>query len=146
MNPKFKFFLFVICLIALFVFQKKGVMPIIYDIISSDFFLEESADQASQIAISNEMTNFAFNHCNTSIANNLDTEFSVNFSEKPISAWSMGNYQYIINAKIEMVPTDAASFIKSYVCRINYTEKDNLLIADDIDNWSVIGLSGLDNL
>lgn len=146
MNPTLKLFLFVVTLVGLLVFQAKGVMPAVYDIVASDLFLEDSEDQASQVAISNDMTIFAFNHCNTYITEDIDSDFSVNFSEKPINAWAMGNYQYVVNAEIEITPPNEASSIKRYVCRINYTEKDDLSVADNYDNWSVYGLSGLNDL
>ena len=146
MNSQLKILLFVVTLVLLLVFQAKGVMPVVYDIVSSDLFLEDSEDEASQIAISNDMTNHAFRHCNTYIKEDIDSDFSVNFSEKPINVWTMGNYQYIVNAEIEITPANAASFIRTYVCRINYTEKDDLSLASNVDNWSIEGLSGLDNL
>lgn len=146
MNPQLKIFLFVVALVALLFFQAKGVMPVVYDIVSSDLFLEQSEDEASQIAISNDMTNFAFNHCNTYISNEMDEGFSTTFAEKALNVWTMGNYQYVVNADIEITPTNAASFTRRYVCRINYTEKDNLSVADNNENWSVVGLSGLEEL
>ncbi|MDQ7089560.1 MAG: hypothetical protein Q9M50_02815 [Methylococcales bacterium] len=146
MNPKLKFPILIIGIVLLLVFQAKGVMPVVYDVVSSDIFLEDSPDEASQMSISNEMTAFAFNHCNTYIKEDIDTDFSVNFSEKPTNVWSMGNYQYIVNAEIEITPADGVSFMRTYVCRINYSEKDDLSAANTLDNWSVNGLSGLDNL
>jgi hypothetical protein len=51
-----------------------------------------------------------------------------------------------VNATIEIIPENANSFHRTYVCRINYTEKDDLSLTDHSDNWSIIGLSGLDDL
>ncbi len=146
MNPQLKLFIFAISLIALLVFQAKGVMPVVHDIVSSDLFLEQSDDEASQIALTNDMTNFAFNHCNTHIKDEVGEDFSLTFSNQPLNVWTMGNYQYVVNAEVELMPADAASFIRRYVCRINYKEKDDLSLAGSNDNWSVVGLSGLDEL
>ena len=146
MNKKYKLPILIVGIVTLLVFQAKGVMPIVYDIVSSGAFLEDSPDRANQMAISNEMTSLAFNHCNTYITDEIDSDFSINFPEKPTNAWSMGNYQYVVNAKIELTPTNAASFSRTYACRINYNEKDNLSVANDVDNWSVDGLSGLSDL
>lgn len=144
MNPKLKFLLFIVSLVALLVFQSKAVMPFVYDVVSSDLFLEESDDQGSQMKISNDMTHLAFTHCNTYIKG--DSDFSINFPKEPINAWSMGNHQYVVNADIEIIPADGVSFTRRYACHINYTEQDDLSVANNFDNWSVKGLSGLNDL
>jgi len=146
MNAKFKIPILIIGIVALFIFQAKGVMPIVYDIVSSDFFLEESPDQANQMAISNDMTYFAFNHCNTYISDDINSDFSISFPEKATHAWTMGNYQYIVNAEIIITPTNSAGFTKTYACRITYDETDDLSVANDFDNWSISGISGLADL
>ncbi len=146
MNQKYKLPILVVGIVALLVFQAKGVMPLVYDVISSGAFLEDSPDEASQLTVSNEMTFFAFTHCNTYISDEIGSDFSIQYPEKSTNAWTMGNYQYIVNAKIELTPTNAASFSRTYACRINYNEKDNLSVADNIDNWSIDGLSGLNDL
>ena len=146
MNVKFKLPILIIGIAALLFFQAKGVMPFVYNVISSGIFLEESPDEASQKAISNEMTHFAFNHCNTYISDEISSDFSISYPEKATNAWTMGNYQYVVNAKIELTPANAASFSITYACRINYNEKDDLSVADNVDNWSIDGLSGLNDL
>ncbi len=146
MNQKYKFPILILGIVALLVFQAKGVMPIVYDVVSSGVFLEDSPDEANQMTISNDMTFFAFTHCNTYISDKIGSDFSIRFPEKATNAWTMGNYQYIINAKIELTPPDAESFSITYACRINYDEKDDLSVADNIDNWSIEGLSGLNDL
>ena len=146
MNTKYKFIIFIVSLIGLLVFQAKAVLPFVEKIVSSGAFLEDSDDQGSQLAISNNMTDYAFTHCNTFVSDEIGSDFSSTFSDKPINAWSLGNYQYIVNAKVEITPAGGASFMRTYACRINYSEKDDLSAAKEFDNWSVFGLSGVDNL
>ena len=98
------------------------------------------------MAISNDMTQIAFTHCNTYISDDIGSDFTVNFSAEAINAWSMGNYRYVVNADIEITPANAASFSRRYVCRIKYTNEEDLNLASDKDNWSLEGVSGIDNL
>lgn len=146
MKHSFKIVLLIIALVALFAFQGKIVMPWVEGIVASDLFMENSDDEGSQMAISNDMTQIAFTHCNTYVGDEIGSDFSVNFSAKPINAWSMGNYRYVVNADIEITPTNAVNFSKRYVCRIKYTNEEDLNLASEKDNWSLEGLSGIDNL
>ena len=143
---KNKVFLFVACLVLLLVFQAKVVVPFAYDIAASDIFLEDSGDEASRISTNNNMTNEAFEQCNNHIANEiLADDYTLIFAKTPANAFSLGSYRYVINADIEIQPTDGASFRRLYVCRIKYsmTDDSDPSIAD---NWSVEGLSGLNDV
>ena len=137
---------FIIALAALLAFQYKVVVPFIYDIASSDLFLEDSGDEINRISSETLMTGAAFQQCNSYIANELYPDLTITFSEKPINAFGLGSYRYIINADLEIMPEDAATFIKRYACRIQYENGDDTTGLSDIENWSIEGLSGLDNL
>jgi hypothetical protein len=143
---KYKIVLFIICLVALLAFQAKVVIPYVYDIAASDFFLEDSGDEMNRSSSSNPMTSSAFNQCNNYIATEILSDATINFPEKPINAFSLGNFRYVINADIDIQPTDSASFTRRYVCRIQYSNDEDSSGTADPENWSVDGLSGLDNL
>ena len=143
---KNKVVLFVIGLIALLTFQYKAVMPILYDIAASDFFLVDSDDKLDRVSTNTQMTDIAFSQCNTYIANDLFPDHSFTFPEHPRNAFSLGNYEYLINADIEILPADAAAFTKRYACRIKYENEADTTVLTDITNWSINGLSGLDEL
>ncbi|WP_235185880.1 hypothetical protein [Methylomarinum vadi] len=121
-------------------------MPLVYDIVASDLFLEDSGDEPQLNAISTDMTGYAFDQCNIYIANDLDSDFTASFSGQPINAWSLGNFQYVINADIDLIPADGQSFTRRYVCRIKYNMKDDKSGVTNPDNWSIEGISGLDEL
>ncbi|PKM12777.1 MAG: hypothetical protein CVV13_04000 [Gammaproteobacteria bacterium HGW-Gammaproteobacteria-3] len=143
MKGKFTVPLFFICFIGLIILQRELFMPFIYKVVGSDFFLVDSKDTGSQDAISNELTDLAFAHCNRHIKNELDDDnLSVIFPNKPLNAWSIGNYQYVINANVEII-SESGSQIKRYVCRISYDKGDDQSGTLDADNWSVYGLSGI---
>ena len=146
MKNKFTAIFFFIGLVALIVLQRELVMPLINKVVSSDLFLVESDDKGSDQAVSNELTDLAFAHCNNYIKDELDDEFTVTFSQKPINAWSIGNYQYVINGEIEINSPDAGNMIKKYVCRISYSKGNDQSGIMDGDNWSVYGLSGIDEI
>ncbi len=141
-----KFFIFVIALIVLLAFQIKLVMPFVYDIVSSDLFLEDSGDDKSSFSEHSIMTDAAFEQCNFYIANELHPDQTFTFPSKPLNAFKLGNFQYVINADVEILPADSAAFTKKYVCRIKYHNQHDTAGISDFDNWSIDGLSGLENL
>ncbi|MDD5495277.1 MAG: hypothetical protein PHG36_11485 [Dehalococcoidia bacterium] len=132
---------------VLILITQKLIMPLVQDVIKSDLFLVDSKDQGSQLPISTPLTDLAFMHCNNYIKSELGPDVAINFHEKPIKAWSLGNYQYVINAKIDITDELNKIITKKYVCRITYKSGDNEEEgAMDFDNWSIEGLSGLDNI
>lgn len=145
MNKK-KIILFAICLAGLLALQIKLFMPWMYEIAASDLFLIESKDNANPMPISNDMTALAFSHCNSYINNQIQSEQSASFSNQPINAWSIGNYEYIINAEVDISSKDAPSTVYQYVCRIQYENGDDLSGAGNAENWSIEGITGIPDL
>lgn len=121
-------------------------MPLVQDVIKSDAFLVDSKDEGSQLPISTELSNVAFMHCNNYIKSEIDSEMTITFSEKPINVWSLGNYQFMVNAEFNIVDKNGGSIMKKYVCRITYDNGENQEGALDFDNWSVIGVSGIEDI
>lgn len=121
-------------------------MPFVYKIVQSDLFLVDSKDQGGQSPISTPLTKLAFIHCNNYIKSKLGPDVSISFPENPLNAWSLGNYQYVINAEIDITNSTAGTITKKYICRINYKNGDNDEGSLDFSNWSIEGLSGLDSI
>ncbi len=143
---KNKFIYIVIALIALLVFQYKLVMPFVLEVASSGLFLEDTGDEKKQASTDTFMTNAAFGQCNAYIANDLFAEHSVTFSKKPLNAFSLGGFQYLVNADLEITPTDATPFTRRYACRIKYLNGQDTMGLSDIANWDIAGISGLDDI
>ena len=141
---KYRILIIIAVLGLLFLTQYKLIMPFIYKVVSSDLFLVDSKDQASQLPISTPLSGIAFMHCNNYIKSELGSDVSVAFPEKPLNAWTLGNYQYLISAEVTI--TSDTTSTKKYVCRITYNNGDNEEGALDFENWSIIGMSGLDDL
>ncbi|WP_305909224.1 hypothetical protein Q9L42_006560 [Methylomarinum sp. Ch1-1] len=147
MKTKYKIVLFVVSLTGLIVLQAKVILPIVYDVIASDLFLEDSGDDANYYnTAATDMTGYAFDQCNFYIANDLDSDIVVSFTSQPVNAWNLGNFQYVINADIDIMPENAAAFTRRYVCRIKYDNGNDPSGAANSDNWSIDGISGLDDL
>lgn len=142
---KYSTLLLIVGLTILLLSQYKLIMPFIYKIAASDLFLIESEDQASQLPISTPLSNIAFMHCNNYIKSELGPDVSTTFPEKPLNAWTLGNYQYLINAEVTITSDTANTSTKKYTCRITYNNGANEEGALDFENWSIIGLSGLDD-
>lgn len=142
MNKK-KIVLFAISLVALLALQIKYFQPLVTQIAASDLFLVESKDDANPMAISNDMTALAFSHCNTYIKNDLGEDKSVSFAGQPTNAWTLGNYEYIVNADVEISSKDAPGSMHHYVCRIQYSNGDDTSSASNFEEWNIIGVTGV---
>ena len=141
MKKNFNVLYALIGLVVLFVLNKYIILPLVYDVIKSDAFLVENKDQESQYPISSEMTDLGYLHCNNYIKSQLDGDSALVFSSKPIRAWTLGNYHYLINGEVKMKGTS-----QKYVCRINYNNGDKQEGAQDFDNWSIEGIDGIEGL
>jgi hypothetical protein len=140
---KYSFLILAAGLVILSVTQSKLIMPYVYDVIKSDLFLVQSKDEASRFAISTQMTEVAYQQCNTYIKSGLKADESMSFPEKPLNAWSLGNYDYVISAEVGVTTGTSGTVTKQYACRISYDDKDDEKGVLDFNNWSVSGVSGL---
>lgn len=141
---KYSILIFIVGLITLLLIQKKVIMPFVYKVVQSDLFLVDSKDQGGQSPISTPLTGLAYTHCNSYIKSKFGPDTSINFPEKPINAWSLGNYQYVINGEFDVTSATTSTTPKKYVCRINYKNGDNNEGSLDSANWSIEGVSGLE--
>ena len=142
---KYSILLLVVGLGLLLLFTQKIVLPLVYDVAKSDAFLIQSNDQGSQMPLTNSMTDLAFMHCNNYIKSELGSDFTVAFPEKPLNSWSLGNYEYVVNAEATFTNSSNTS-TKKYACRIAYQNGDNLDGAANFENWSVGGIDGIDEI
>jgi hypothetical protein len=143
---KYAFLILCVSLAILIFTQQKIIMPLVLDVVKSDFFLVENKDHASQLPVSTSLTNLAFIHCNKYIKSEFGPEISISFPEKPLNVWTLGNYHYVVNAEISVANNAANTITKKYACRIDYENGDNEEGAVDFDNWSIEGVDGLDNI
>jgi hypothetical protein len=139
---KYRILLLIVGLLTLSLSQQKLFMPYVYDVIKSDLFLVDSEDKGSDLPVSTPLSNIAFMHCNNYLKSKAETDVTMNFAEKPLKAWSLGNYQYVINAEVSITDS-AGTSTKKYACRITYNKGDNEEDALNIDNWSIIGVTDL---
>ena len=142
---KKKIFALFAAVIALVVFQRELLIPMAKEAAKSDLFLIESKDQGSMITQSNEMTQFAFQHCNTHLKADLDPKTTVVLPEKPLNAWSLGNYEYVVSAEADVMKEATPPNKHKYVCRISYKNGDDTSGAAEFSNWSLDGLSKVDD-
>lgn len=139
---KYRILILIVGLLVLSVSQQKLFMPYVYDVIKSDLFLVDTKDKGSDLPVSTPLSNIAFMHCNNYLKSKAETDVTMNFAEKPLKAWDIGNYQYVINAEVS-ITNNAGTSSKKYACRITYNKGDNEEDALNIDNWSIIGVSDL---
>lgn len=141
MNKK-KLLALIVSVVALVLLQRELLIPVAKDVATkTDLFLIDSKDEASMFTQSNEMTQFAFQHCNTHLKAELEGQnVTLTLPEKPLNAWSLGNYEYVVSAEAGISATDPTQKHK-YVCRISYKNGDDTSAAANFDNWSLDGLS-----
>ncbi len=145
MSKKYKFALFVVSLIALIAFQAKVIMPLVLDVVASDLFLNDAPTEKDK-SQSGQMLGYAFDQCNIYISSEVDSDVSVSYSTEPLNAWDIGGHQYVINANIDLMPESGSPLTARYVCRIKFSgDEMNQAEFTNVDNWSVDGISGLDD-
>jgi hypothetical protein len=141
-----KLLLILVGLVGLIVFQYKVIVPLVFDVAATDIFLKDTETEANPQSTNTPMTNYAFMHCNNYIRDEIDSELTITFPSEPINAWDIAGYQYVVNAEIEISSNTSAPYSKKYVCRIKYDkgiDQDGMM---NSENWSVYGLSGLDDI
>ena len=143
---KKKTLIFIACIIGILAFQYKAVIPFAEMVASSSLFLEETGDEGSRLPSSTPMTTYAFNQCNKAVRDEVDSDINIIFPTVPLKSWSLGNYQYIINAEIELSTDSEPAFFKKYACQIKYDNGDDLEGIMDSDNWTLYGISGISDL
>jgi hypothetical protein len=132
--------------LALLIFtQQKIIMPLVLDVVKSDFFLVDNKDLANQLPVTTNLTHLAYTHCNNYIKSELGSDLVINFPEKPINVWTLGNYHYVVNAEIN-ITTSTSNVTRKYACRIDYKNGDDEEGSLDFENWSVEGLDGLEDI
>ncbi len=141
-----KLILFVVFAVALFAFQAKVVLPTVSDIVASDLFLKDTGDERNDLSSTSLMTMSAFDQCNNYIANELLPDSTIVFADSFANAFGLGDHQYVLNADLEIQPEDGPVYSKRYVCKIRYSEGTDISGINVTDNWSVVGMSGLENL
>lgn len=142
---KTKLLALVASVVALVLLQRDFLIPLAKDAAKSDLFLVDSNDQGSMLPQSNAMTQFAFQHCNTYLKADLDAKTVVTLPEKPLNAWSLGNYEYVVSAEAEVSHDGALPKKHKYVCRISYKNGEDTSGGAEFKNWSLDGLSKVDD-
>ncbi|MGR9088453.1 MAG: hypothetical protein ACU841_15490 [Gammaproteobacteria bacterium] len=143
---KYSIIVLIVGLGLLIFFQNKVIMPLVQDVIKSDAFLVDTKDQGSQQPISTELGNIAFMQCNHYIKSELDSDLTADFPNKPINVWSLGNYQFMVNAEVVVIDKNGGSSTQKYLCRITYDNGENEEGALDFDNWTMVGISGVEGI
>jgi hypothetical protein len=121
-------------------------MPFVYKVIQSDLFLVDTEDTGSASPTTTPFTNLAFFQCNAYIKTKLSANTTATFPDKPINSWSLGGYQYLINSEFTVNKENAATQSLKYTCRISYKNGKNEEGSADADNWSIDGITGIDDL
>jgi len=143
---KYPILTFIFGLVFLILLQKEAIMPFVYKVIQSDFFLVDTEDTGSAAPTTTPFTNLAFSQCNAYIKTKLSTNTTATFPDKPINSWSLGGYQYLINSDFSFTKENAPTQTQKYTCRISYKNGKNQEGSADPENWSIDGITGIDNL
>ena len=119
---KYSLLIMIIGIGVLILVTQKVILPLVYEVVKSDAFLIDSKDQGGQMPLTNSMTDMAFTHCNNYIKSELGENITLTFSDKPLNSWSLGNYEYVVNAETTMTK-DAKAETKKYACRIAFQKR-----------------------
>ncbi len=145
-NAKYKYPIIICGAIALVLIQYKGFIPLAYKAAQSGLFMKDTDDEGSREATTNDHTESAFKQCNDYIKGELDSKLNVNFSPTPINTWGLGDYEYLVNAEITVAENTKPPKTERYACRIHYNKESDAAGLADKENWSILGISGIDEL
>ena len=138
-----KFIFIIAALTFLVIFTRDGIMPYVYDFVSSDAMLVDSDDLGDQQALENDsnLTRAAHAHCNILIQEKYGSNYTFSMPQQALNIWDLGDHDYVVNGEAQ-VSDDDVSIAQKYVCRIKFDDGD----PNDIDNWSLYDISGLDDI
>jgi len=137
-----KFILVLASFAFLVILTRDGIMPQVYDFVSSDAMLVDSDDLGDQRALDDtDLTRSAHAHCNTLIHEKYGSDYTLSMPLQALNIWDLGDYDYVVNGEAN-VSDGGASIAQKYVCRIKFDEGDT----NDIDNWSLYDISGFDDI
>ena len=139
-----KLLLFLAAFVGLILFTHRVVLPLVLDVVKSDLMLTDSEDLNNPYETSTPMTDLAHMQCTQYIAEELGSDKQIEFSNKPLHAWSLGEYTYVINSQIEYINDNEQPITEKYACRIQYSEDEGG--PSNYENWSVYGVSGISGL
>jgi hypothetical protein len=145
-DAKYKLPILIGGLITLCLIQYKGFIPLAYKAAESDLFLIKNDDPGSMEAATNAYTEMAFKQCNDYIKDELDDKLNISFGEAPANSWGLGNYEYLINADVSISENSNPPKTQRYACRIQYDKGNDTSDLSNKDNWSILGVSGIDEL
>lgn len=146
MDAKYKLPILIGGLLALGLIQYKGFIPLAYKAAESDLFLIKNDDPGSMEAATNSYTEMAFKQCNDYIKDELDDKLNISFGDAPVNSWGLGNYEYLINADVSISENSNPPKTQRYACRIQYDKGNDTSDLSNKDNWSILGVSGIDEL
>ncbi|MDP7536958.1 MAG: hypothetical protein QF470_03925 [Methylococcales bacterium] len=143
-HPVVRFILILASFAALVIFTRDGIMPQVYDFVSSDAMLVDSDDLGDLQALTDDsdLTRAAHAHCNTLIQEEYGSDYTLSMPQQALNIWDIGAHDYVVNGEANISIDNGASIAKKYVCRIKFDEGN----ATDIDNWSLYDISGLDDI
>lgn len=146
MNAKYKYVILAGGIFTICLFTYKGAVPLAYQAAQSSLFMKDTEDEGSREATTNEHTDSAFNQCNEFIKDKLGSTKTIGFSPKPINAWGLGDYEYLINADATISDNSNPATTERYACRIHYDKGNDSTGLSNKDNWSILGVSGIEGL
>lgn len=125
--------IFLLFVIAAYVFLIKGVKPFLEAVVSSDLFLVQSDDPAEKnLPVSNEKSRLAALQCNQYLRDNFEGVGIGELTESDYTAWALGGYTYVINTTTGGNPGNNPEKEK-FVCKIQWIEGNPLEYA----SWEI---------
>ncbi len=114
------------------------VTPLVVDTTSSDLYIEETDDYASNVPEETAMTEAASTFCLNELAAEYEEIVDIDVSKFARTTWPLGNYHYIVKATIpaKHSPDNSPHIM---VCEILYDKSSQA--PNSADNWTVKGLS-----
>lgn len=135
MNRVTSFALFIVFALVTYGVTFYGIQPALKKIVTSGIFSDETNVRSDYSRESvEEMANM---HCKQFIAQELEDQQPIQFSEQPTTLLTVGDPisgRFLVQSNLELTAKDGGSPTRKYACQIKLEGGD----ISDIENWDFI--------
>lgn len=137
MRRKYSALLLILFIVALYLFQNKGVIPFVTKVAESDLFFEKDLEEDEELGnIRNARTDFAFAHCKSGFKEEFELGEGADLNSSDYEAWALGNRTYLIRSSVRAPDENQKLVDKKYACKIQYTGTEE----SDPASWTIGGI------
>lgn len=125
----------VLFIILLYALQYFGFVPLAKRVVSSTFFTGRPEEGGDARQRHNEMTHYAYTHCNALLAQRLASAALFDIGAD-YDSWDLGYGRYLVRTHVTVASTHPGPSVHVYLCNIQHTRGT----PENLSNWALTGL------